>query len=353
MNQLMEQTNAARSLIESVHAEGKSLVGEYPLVFEEGHAGRVLHFGKDDEVDSACTLILRYFVMDDARVRGGLIGSVTTRPEKRGAGLGTRLLDLAERELREQGCIFALLWADDPSFYCKRGYAPMGGEVDFLLTPGTSALLPASAGVRALREGDAAEIQRVYAQHVVRLERSVEETRALLGCPGMRTLVLERDGEVVAYACLGRGRDLQGAIHEWGGATRDVLALIRAHAEEVGGEGLIVMAPQAATELCYKLTTFGAISKRGVLGLGKILDRERAATLLAERLGNDAEVDVHENGVHLRGPGDEGDLNDEALLALLFSAPEALDAVENLLKRFKFKQARLPLEPFAWGLDSI
>ena len=57
---------------------------------------------------------------------------------------------------------------------------------------------------------------------------------------------------------------------------------------------------------------------------------------------------------HLRtGPEDEGLLDDDAMIAILFSCPEAHSAVLELLKRFGLAEAKLPIHPFAWGLDSI
>ena len=41
---------------------------------------------------------------------------------------------------------------------------------------------------------DAAAIHELYERHPVRVNRTAAETAALLDCPGMQALVLERDG---------------------------------------------------------------------------------------------------------------------------------------------------------------
>ena len=51
---------------------------------------------------------------------------------------------------------------------------------------------------------------------------------ALLTTPGMTTVVLERDQTPVAYACTGKGADLQGHWHELGGNDQDLAELIPA-----------------------------------------------------------------------------------------------------------------------------
>ena len=357
MNQVKEKRASALAMIQQVHPDAANLVEEYPLVFQEGHAGRVLTLGSGNQVDSACAILVRDFLVQDMRIPGGLIGSVSTAEDKRNTGLASRILELAEEELRREGCIFALLWADVPEFYCQRGYGPIGAEDDFVISDIVAEGFPSPHGARPATAGDTAAIHGLYEEHTLRVDRTEDETRVLLGCPGMRTLVLERDGAVVAYTCLGRVRDLADAIHEWGGESSHVLALVRAHSEERRAqgnhEGLFLMAPPAGNDLTYRLTISGAISRRGVLGLGKILNREGAGRLLADRLGAGGQVEVQAEGYYLTGPDDEGLLDEDAMIAILFSCPEAQSAVTELLKRFGLTQAKLPVHPFAWGLDSI
>jgi hypothetical protein len=117
------------------------------------------------------------------------------------------------------------------------GYAPFGSECDYLLVSEIVPLLPEPSGVRKLRPGDEPFLARLHARHPERVVRTSAETRALLGVPGMLTLVRERRGapshppQPVAHACLGRGRDLADVVHDWSGEPEDVLALLRAHLE--------------------------------------------------------------------------------------------------------------------------
>ncbi len=355
--------DAARELLTRVHGDAE-LERTYPLVFDPRFSGRIVTVEEQGQVRAACATLARDFLVQGAGIPIGLIGSVATDEGWRRRGLGTRLLERARQELREQGCAFALLWAREPGYYLKRGFTPVGTELDFLLVSELALALPEPDGARESGPADAAAIHELYSAHPVRVRRTVEETAALLGCPGMQTLVRERRGAVVAYACLGRGRDLADAIHEWGGDSVDVLALVRAHLErrfparESGC--LFLMTPaegRGASELAYRLVRAGAPSKRGLLGLGTILDREAAAGLLAEQLGASASVTLVDGPqgqrFRIRGPADEGELDDEAVLALLFATSEVRGEARRMLQRFGLERARLPLEPFAWGLDSI
>jgi GNAT superfamily N-acetyltransferase len=350
--------DAARALMERVHGRAR-LTAEQPLLFDPRFTGRLLALHGGGKVRSACALLVREFVAQGSRVRGGLIGCVTTDPAFGRRGFATRLLAEAEAELARAGCAFALLWADDPRFYLERGYGPVGRELDFLLPGGFAAALPRPSGVRAMRAGDEPAIHALYCAHATRVERTAQESAALLACPGMTTLVLERAGAVAAYACLGRGADLGDAIHEWGGATEDVLGLLgaqlaaRAAADADGAA--FVLVPPAEQELAARLVELGAVSSMGMLGLGRILDRGAALALLRERLAphGSAALDPDGSSIRLRGPRGEAFLDDEASLALLLGVEGVRHEVASLLAGLGLEAARLPVDVFAWGLDSI
>jgi GNAT superfamily N-acetyltransferase len=362
VTRLLASGGAARALIERVHRGGSALAEEYPLVFAPRSGGRLIALGDGDDAHSACTLLVRDFVMEDEIVRCGLVGSVATHPDRRRQGLATWLLVEAETALAGEGCVLAMLWAEDPLFYLARGWCPIGAERDLVLPATLSASLPRAEGVRPLAPGDAPAVHALYERHAARVARTSAETEALLGCPGMQVLVREREGAVAAYACLGRGLDLADAIHEWGGAVDDVLALVRAHLEQrfppgSGGNGrLFLMAPEGA-ELARALEAAGAEGHAGILALGRILDRPAAAALLDRRLapaGGARAIETDDGPRFLvSGPAGEAALDDDGLLALLLPAVEVRDEVLRFLEGFGLASARVPLSAFAWGLDSI
>ncbi len=193
-----EQLGRALALMERVMRDGAPIAPEYPLCFDERFSGRVLATEEAGRVVSACALLVRDFACGARSVRVGLIGSVCTAPEARGRGLASALLRRAEEELAAEGCVLAILWADDARFYEERGWSPIGAEVDFSFEPAHEARLPGSAGLRAAAPDDRGAIHRLYTLQRERVERSPAETAALLAAPGMETLVLQRERDVVA-----------------------------------------------------------------------------------------------------------------------------------------------------------
>ncbi len=362
MNGLLKvEPEHTRPLMERVLRSGGEIAAEYPLVFRDDFPGDVVAVGEGEEIRSAAAILQRDFLTPQGTVSVGLIGSVSTDPAWQGKGLATRVLIEAEAELERRGCHIALLWADDPKFYYARGYRPIGAEVDFVIPRELAKRLPKAEGVRPLEDADTEALHTLYARHPSRVDRSVDETDAMLACPGMSTLALERDGELVAYACLGRGFDLHDAIHEWGGAVDDVLALVRAHLEQRYADGepgrVFLMAPVGAAELLQRLDEAGTEGQVGVLGLAKVLSREACADLLDRALKPDggAALETTEDDTRFafRGTKSEGFLDDETLLAILFPA-YGLDAeIQDFKEGFGLEGASFPLEPFAWGLDSI
>ena len=353
---------ATKHLMDRVLRDGAPIDPEYPLVFGEGFAGRAVELERDGQVVSACALLARELVVGEERLRAGLIGSVVTDPEHRGEGLASEVLARAEAALAADGCAFALLWAEDPAFYTKRGYGPIGVEYDVTLPYSMAQRLPTPSGVRPMAADDPPAMHALYGRHAARVERTLEESQALFHCPRMTTLVRTREGEVVAYACLGRGADFANVIHEWAGATEDLLALVRAHLERLAGTSELpeafLLVPSSARGVLLAFENLGAQVSRRMLGMGKVLDREAVAAQLTARLAPLGCVDGaldEEPGCtfRVRGPLDLGHFGDDGALALLVGVAEVRLEVDALLSRFGLEGSQLPYEPFLWGLDSI
>ena len=356
---------SARGLFELVLRAGRPIAAEYPLLFGADAAGPERAFAtleSGGEVVSACALLRRTLVVPGLELPVGLIGSVATHPHHRGRGFAARALAAAEDELRASGALLAILWADDPTFYAKRGWRPFGAEFDFVLPASIASMLPSAAGVRARTADDDAAVHALYDTHPERVERTPAETSALLACPGMEVLVCERWGRVQGYACLGRGADLEQAIHEWAGDARTVLALVRAFFELRGARGqdreLVVMAPLSARDLAQRLRELGVVPVPGILGMAKVLAPQACAELVARRLdrrgGTVVRTTPERPGVFvLESAKGEIGCSAEDLLDVLCAPRGETYRADEVAAALGIPVGRLPLTPFVWGLDSI
>jgi hypothetical protein len=358
---LRQSCAAARGLMERVLRAGAPIAPEYPLVFAGAENAAFVVDEDGGAALSACALLERNLIVRGRTIRAGLIGSVATDPEGRGQGRCTRVLAAAEQELARRGALLAILWADDAGYYEKRGWRRFGWEIDFVIAPDCAASLPEPFGVRERLAEDDGQIHALYERHPERVGRTPAETSALLSCPEMEVLVVERWGRIAGYSCLGRGADLRNVVHEWAGDAQALLTLLREHLarrkDRACEESLYLICPPSAVDVAERLTKAGAQMTQGVVGMGKLLrplDAGNLAAGLLDRRGGVRCSGADEQGnVRFAGPKGEAGCTREELLELLFAPRAERTRVEELGARLGVPGVELPLTPFLWGLDSI
>lgn len=160
-----------------------------------------------------------------------LLGSVATDPDLRGQGLASAVLASA-LAVADATARHTLLWAERPELYARKGFAP--GRPERGLTLLRRPRRPIDGLVRPATIADHAAMHALHGAKPLRVERSPAAMSGLLTTPGLSTLVLERDGAVVAYACTGKGADLHGFWHELGGSDQDLAELLPAALHALG-----------------------------------------------------------------------------------------------------------------------
>ena len=351
-----DRTRAALGLMERVLRDGRPMADEYPLVFEDGAPGHVELIDDGGAPASACAWLRRDLLTPSGALPVALVGSVATRADARGRGLGSEVVDRAIERASEAGAAVALLWAADPAWYQERGWVPFGSEFLHVVEDGWAFLLPDPEGVRTATPADAHAIHALYARHLARVDRTATETRTMLDVPAMRTVVAERGGRVVGYACMGRGEDLMNVVHEWSGEADAVLACISQLWRDAGAERLYVMRSETDVDLAAYFAFVKAPSAHGILAMARIADVDRLREVFDRATPGDVTVRVAEASEpaldfdsprgHLRLTGHE---------LLLGLCPPRGDArvTEILAEELGTELPDLPLQPFCWGLDSI
>lgn len=350
------EKEAALQLMESVLREGRPMAPEYPLVFEEGAPGRIETVETDGTLASACAWIARTLVTPSADLPVAIVGSVATLPEFRGKGLGTVTLERATAAAAADGAALTLLWADDPTWYQERGWVPFGSENIFVIEEANAFLLPDPTEVRPMEARDHGAVHALYSEHASRVARTADETATMLGVPSMQAHVCERDGKVVGYACMGRGEDLAGVVHEWGGEPDTVLPII--NRIWIDGEGqrerLFMMIPDTETDYLAYFKFVRANGAKGILAMAKLASTEAAAIVINAATPDDVTAKpVGDDAIQVTGPtGSICLTGHEILLALCPPRGDrrVTDVVESEIGAVL---PGLPLKPFVWGLDSI
>ncbi len=350
-----QRTRLAHDLIQQVFGVNRNLASEFPLVFDSSFQGSLVGLEADDEVVSACAILPRDLILNGWLMRVGMIGSVATGEEHRGKGYAGQLLKEAEQNLFYEGAVISILWADEAGFYEKKGYTPIGCEVDYALSVTDAEKLPTSEGVRWMEVRDHAAMHALYARHSHRVDRTLAETSTLLHGPDIAGLVREENGEVVAYALMGRGQDLHGVVHEWAGDSKHVLACVRAYLDNLpeGSESIYLMCPITAVDLRKELLDMEIPAIEGVLAMARVLDMQSMAKIY-QRFGDPRlRTAADEESLRLTGPN--GSIVLDRRQALLGTCPPQGNrgVIEVIEKETGIRFDGMPLYPFIWGLDSI
>lgn len=262
------------------HFDGRpGLLDEFPLLVGQANRRRCRVIERAGAYLAHAAWRPMLLVSGRERIRCAGIGLVTTHAAHRGAGLATRLIEACVDDARGEGAELALLFSPPRALYGRVGFVAAGRELtawaprSSARTSGASAAGGAAclAVCRPARPDDLGAVLALSSAHTLRVERTARELGTLLAIPAVRAWVAERAGAVGAYCVVGKGRDLGGVVHEWGG-TPDVLEALLGHLSGAYGAALPILAP---------VTTPPACATRGVpgqLALMRILAPSRLGT---------------------------------------------------------------------------
>jgi GNAT superfamily N-acetyltransferase len=313
-----------------------SVLKEYPSVFDTKGGGESLWVEAKGKVVSHVASVVAKFHHPLYSFPVGLVGSVVTQPEFRGMGLATSLMRQALEKLKAKGCLVAALWSNNTDFYTPVGFHPAGREMEFVFDE------PVGTAQMAVEECNAngdtvAQLSRLYHQHHLGLERSLDRFAQLLQVPNVRCFIVRESGLISAYAVLNKGSDFQDVIHEWAGHPAHLAAIVRhlKNSDYVGKRlRMIGPAHKPVAEIAALSSGFSV----GSMALVKVLDRSSIKSIYLSYLRNQGvEANWGEalivDGLKLRTDTDAEFLN------AVFG--QGLDGETH----------RLPF--FVWGLDSV
>ncbi len=264
---------------------GYSIREEYPSVFGDLPGGQSIYVESEGRVVSHVAYLTRVFRHPHFHFKVGLIGSVVTAQAYRGHGIASSLLREALLQLKNAGCLVAVLWAENAEFYSPLGFVRAGKEQAIRFS---SSLISEADLIEPALEYDpklhAESVWRLYRQHDLTVDRSLQECKKLCRIPHARVFVTQSpDGAVTSYLAVHKGMDFQDYIHEWGGSIESLRANIAWVQKQVYPDReLTLIAPGH-----YDLKLLRAISigsSDGILGMIKLLDRPRLRALYFDYL---------------------------------------------------------------------
>ena len=315
-----------------------SIEEEYPSLFGSYPGGESLYVEKNNRVVSHVGHMAREFQHALFRFRFGMLGSVITDHRFRGMGMASSLLREALQELRRKGAILALLWSEHTEFYLPLGFHRAGRETDLRFAPER---MPEQTGtVREFETQDLTSLWRLYQRHSLKIDRSLEELRALCRIPRTRIFVTERNGILTSYLAVNKGADFEGYIHEWGGELQDLQRNIAHCQRYLLPEIKLTLIAPASVDL-GPVKQIAVEKLDGVVGLMKLLDRPKLmATYLDFLKKSNVPFSWGRERDTLKVNGIELPVRTDAdCLALIFGDPT--------------HSAHPALPFFVWGFDSI
>lgn len=334
-----------------------SIAAEYPTAFTANNLHNMRIISDEERVLSHA--VMKPLIIKSPHVifKVGAIGSVVTDDQHRGQGLSTRVINDCLKLATEQSCDIAILWTDLFDFYRKMGFELAGSEISFVIdeefdVPTSNLRFSTDPKVSP----DA--IYRLYSSHSVNSVRTIEETRKFLSIPETKVYTAwEANGQLAAYAIEGKGVDLGGYIHEWGGSVSKLMALfsfIRTHK----AQPYTIIVPKHSTNLIEQLKTKPVMMNQGFLGMIKFVNFDQLAAKIKRAFRAEGVADIvlekHPDSFVFGCGQDLYTINNETDMVRLLFGPVDYRALgifkEETAQKF---EKVLPLNLWIWGWDSI
>jgi len=328
---------------------------EYPHVFHEKNIHNLKYIEKGGIPVTHAAMKPIIIKTPQILYKVAAIGSVVTHPSYRGQGLSSKVISECIDEALQQDCDLAILWTNLHDFYRRLGFELCGFEEYFQIEkPLKCDAL--SLHVIKSRQVDPDAILRLYNRHTITSFRSSEDIRRFLNIPNTDLYTAwDSSNELKAYAVLGKGADLTGFAHEWGGDITHLFHLFNFILND-RKQPFTVLVGAHSVNLIMALQKQKIQGQQGYLGMVKILNLEKFSKKIekvAQISGlKNFSISSVESGKFLVKINQSHVLakNQSQLVQLIFG-PSTLTASNPAIEKEFSKLFPLPL--WVWGWDSI
>lgn len=334
-----------------------SIAEEYPLAIDDSNLNNIRVMKADDTFLSAAVMKPQLMKSPAGIFKMAGIGSVVTDPSHRNQGLSRQVLDDCLSAAKNHGCDFAVLWTNLYDFYRKIGFELAGHEVALTIDQPWSEE-PSSLRFSQGGNVEAEAILRLYSMHMAGTIRTAEDVRKYLKIPNSTVYTAwDEQGRLQAYAVEGKGADLTGYIHEWGGGVSKLLPLFR-HIRISQNRPITILAPKHAANLIRQLNALGVPSCDGILGMVRLLNVQNILFKIKKytrALGFEGLVLEKRDGRIYLGLRDKVYSTDSEsdLIRLLFGPQKASDLYPFDAELKEIFETIFPIPIWVWGWDSV
>lgn len=318
---------------------GSHFLDDFP-VWDEQNKARMFRAGVyqgENLVCSAGARLAELKIRDGVVIPVGMIGLVATNEQYRGQGMASDVVSQLVDELEKAGALVTFLWGSEHSLYQKLGFELCGEQIR---VPVEKAL--GSSPVESkFKEGSGWEpaLFQLMKDRSCGLSLETSDLHWMSRHKNVLWLWTESNGKINAYVGYGRGIDLGGIVHEWGGDPQGVRQLLKKvqsanpKAELIGPRSLL-------EEYRFSFEN----DHVEFLCMGKVSDAKRfvekcqlQVSFEVDRIDKDGEsmwkIQLGPEVIHLTDPE----------MTKILLGPERFDELKN---------DPLPVPVWLWGLDS-
>jgi len=355
-----EYDNLLRFLNTNLRAKSHwSIAEEYPMALSTQNLHNIRIIEEKGQILSHAVLKPTIVKTNIGVFKVGALGSVVTDEKYRNQGLSQKTLEDCLGLAREQGCDFAILWTNLFEFYRKFGFELAGTEISFIVD---REIAVPQGNYRFLMgtQLDPEALLRLYSQHTVSSIRTFDEVKRYLKIPNSNVYTAwGPDGQMAAYIVEGKGMDLQGYVHEWGGSMAALLPLVN-FALRDQKRGLTWIIPGHSQNLIRRLEEQKFRGVQGFLGMIKILNPSvlfgKVLRVIKADLGEIDFVLEQRSDRHYY-IGTRSNLfktdSESDIVRLLFGPQKAREIHSFDPRTLTLLEKCLPIPMWLWGWDSV
>lgn len=324
---------------------------DYPHVFHQGNLDNIRVFVHRGRIVCSVGIYPNIIRTPQGEISVGGICGLVTHPDYRNLGLGTEIMEDAQKKMLTNGHHIGLLSTGIQDYYRKLGWESGGGQRIFSFDRGNIGILPESNGLEISENWQPLHkaLNDLHLRELLTSLRSSERFHLLMERKANRIFVALLNSVPVAYAAV-RGT----TIVEYAGGE-EVRALCRfvfnlldnpstATSQRSPGQRATVEMRIQTPDSPNGLPGF-FIEKRiphsfGYLGMIKMID----AVTLFQALGiSRVKIERSERGYHLTFGETECNLSERELVQLVFG-PERIIA---------FASEIFPISLYQWSADRV